>query len=110
MVAGQELVGHPLLVPVRYALALRLLYVLGVGSGRLVRLTRPLVEAGQLQQGNTTLYVTHTVRLPETFHRVLGQGNHVSNNGVCGTTSLHKYENRIPSVSNLDPDPQGSAL
>ena len=64
-------VGAALVVPLVDALLLRVLDVLVVGGGRLVRVVAAVEQLGELQQRDAALDVPDAVRLPETFLGVL---------------------------------------
>ena len=64
-------VGAALVVPLVDALLLRVLDVLVVGGGRLVRVVAAVEQLGELQQRDAALDVPDAVRLPETLLGVL---------------------------------------
>ena len=64
-------VGAALVVPLVDALLLRVLDVLVVGGGRLVRVVASVEQLGELQQRDAALDVPDAVRLPETLLGVL---------------------------------------
>ena len=64
-------VGATLVVPLVDALLLRVLDVLVVGGGRLVRVVAAVEQLGELQQRDAALDVPDAVRLPETLLGVL---------------------------------------
>ena len=64
-------VGAALVVPLVDALLLRVLDVLVVGGGRLVRVVAAVEQLGELQQRDAALDVPNAVRLPETLFGVL---------------------------------------
>lgn len=68
----QKLERLALLVPL-LPLGLRVHDVLVVGGGRLLGVTRLLVQLGQLEERDPALNVPDAVSLPETFHGVLRQ-------------------------------------
>ena len=64
-------VGAALVVPLVDALLLRVLDVLVVGGGRLVRVVAAVEQLGELQQRDAALDVPDAVRLPEALLGVL---------------------------------------